>query len=124
MMRDDMRGVNGTMLAGFLLAALALGGCGGSGRSLEPDGLPGEEYLVGGGMMIDWEAPAAGTVYLVEKVTGKIIETRSVKMGDSYSFAVASDKQASEFERMLGIKFAEARFLLYFQPDEKAGVRL
>jgi hypothetical protein len=108
-----------------LLAAIAwtLGGCGGE-RSLQPDGLPGEEYLVGGGMMIDWEAPTAGTVYLVEKVTGKIIETRSVDAGDSYSFSVASDKQASEFERMLGIKFAEARFLLYFQPDEKSGLRL
>ena len=109
---------------GVFVLVLMVGGCGGAGRSLEPDGLPGEEYLVGGGMMIDWEAPAAGTVYLVEKVTGKIIETRSVKAGDSYSFAVASDRQASEFERMLGIKFAEARFLLYFQPDEKTGMRL
>jgi len=107
-----------------VVIAGTLGGCVSSESTLRPDGLPGEEYLVGGGMMIDWEAPAAGTVYLVEKVTGKIIETRSVKAGDSYSFAVASDKQASEFERMLGIKFAEARFLLYFQPDEKAGVRL
>jgi hypothetical protein len=95
-----------------------------TGRSLEPDGLPGEEYLVGGGMMIDWEAPAAGTAYLVEKVSGKIIETRSLNAGDSYSFSVGSSKQASEFELMLGIKFSEARFLLYFQPNERSGLRL
>jgi hypothetical protein len=102
---------------------LVLGGCS-TERSLQPDGLPGDEYLVGGGMMIDWEAPAAGTAYLVEKVSGKIIETRSLKPGDSYSFSVGSSKQASEFEMMLGIKFSEARFLLYFQPDEEGGLRL
>jgi hypothetical protein len=32
---------------------------------LEAGGLPGEEYLVGGGMMIDWKAPVEGTAYLV-----------------------------------------------------------
>jgi hypothetical protein len=123
-MRNDAMQVSRYLVVGLLAVATGtLGGCSAE-RSLQPDGLPGEEYLVGGGMMIDWEAPTAGTVYLVEKVTGKIIETRSVKAGDSYSFSVASDKQASEFERMLGIKFAEARFLLYFQPDEKAGLRL
>ena len=82
----------------------------------QADGLPGEEYLVGGGLMIDWEAPEDGTAYLVEKETGKIIETRSLKRGDSYSFSVSSGAQAKEFEEALGIEFSEARFLLYFEP--------
>jgi hypothetical protein len=91
---------------------------------LQSDGLPGEQYLVGGGMMIDWESPTKGTAYLVEKTSRKIVETRSLAAGDSYTFSVASSGQASEFERMLGIRFSEARFLLYFQPDEEKGPRL
>ena len=90
-----------------LLMLSFLAGCGTTGQ-LEADGLPGEEYLVGGGLMIDWEAPEDGTAYLVEKETGKIIETRSLKEGDSYTFSASSGGQAQEFEEVLGIKFAEA----------------
>jgi hypothetical protein len=97
----------------FVLSFLA--GCG-TTRPLQADGLPGEEYLVGGGLMIDWEAPQDGTAYLVEKETGKIIETRSLKQGESYSFSASSPLQAQEFEQMLGISFSQARFLLYFKP--------
>jgi len=107
----------------ILLILLILTGCRTS-PPLEADGLPGDQYLVGGGMMIDWEAPEAGTAYLVEKTSGKIIETRSLAQGDSYTFSVASGAQAAEFEKMLGIRFAEARFLLYFRPDETAGPAL
>jgi len=98
-----------------LAIIIMLAGCG-TTRQLQADGLPGEEYLVGGGLMIDWEAPADGTAYLVEKETGKIIETRSLKEGDSYSFSVSSGTQAKEFEDVLGIDFSQARFLLYFKP--------
>ncbi len=99
---------------------LVLGGCS-TPRYLPADGLPDDQYLVGGGLMIDWEAPAAGTAYLVEKSTGKIIETRSMEAGDNFSFSVSSSAQADEFEKILGIKFPEARFLLYFQPGETKG---
>ena len=101
--------------AGVLLILLPLIGCRTS-PPLQADGLPGEQYLVGGGMMIDWEAPEAGTAYLVEKTSGKIVETRSLAQGDSYTFSIASGGQASEFEKMLGVRFSEARLLLYFQP--------
>ncbi len=102
------------------LTILMLVGCSTS-PLLQPDGLPGEQYLVGGGMMIDWEAPATGTAYLVEKASGKIIETRSLAQGDSYTFSVSSGGQAAEFEKMLGVRFSEARFLLYFQPAGTTG---
>jgi len=110
-------------VAGMLFVLLLLAGCRTS-PPLQADGLPGEQYLVGGGMMIDWEAPAAGTAYLVEKTSGKIVETRSLAQGDSYTFSVASGGQAAEFEKMLGIRFSEARFLLYFRPDETSGLAL
>ena len=98
-----------------LLLALLLSGCSTS-RSLQADGLPGEEYLVGGGMMINWEAPADGTAYLVEKTSGKMVETRSMKQGDTYDFSVGSAGQALEFEKVFGIKLSEAHLMLYFEP--------
>ena len=105
------------VVTGILLSVVGmLAGCK-TVPPLQADGLPGEQYLVGGGMMIDWEAPSSGTAYLVEKVSGKLVETRTLAEGDSYTFSVASGGQAAEFEKMLGIKFSEARFLLYFRPE-------
>ena len=104
-------------LAGAALAAIALvlSGCGAPRRVLV-DGLPDDQYLVGGGSMIDWRAPTAGTAYLVEKTTGKIIETRSMEAGDSFGFSVGSGQQRIEFEKRLGIEFADMNLWLYFVP--------
>lgn len=112
-------------VVGLVLVGLALGyaGCSAPGR-LPADGVPDDQYLVGGGFMIEWEAPADGTAYLVEKTTGKIIETRSMQAGDHFSFSVTSRGQADDFEQALGIDFGEARFLLYFQPLASKGSML
>jgi hypothetical protein len=120
-MQDNKMHIGRFPVPGLLaLTILMLVGCSTS-PSLQADGLPGEQYLVGGGMMIDWEAPATGTAYLVEKASGKIIETRSLAQGDSYTFSISSGGQAAEFEKMLGVRFSEARFLLYFQPTGTTG---
>ena len=73
-------------------------------------------------MIIEWRAPERGTVYLVEKRTAKIVETRSLDAGEVYSFSATSIVQADEFEQMLGIRFAKAQFVLYFESlgEEKA----
>jgi hypothetical protein len=105
-----------SLLGGFLI----IGGCGSSKRSPVVH-LPDAPRLVGGGMMIEWKAPERGTVYLVEKQTGKIVETRSLEKGEVYSFAATSVVQADEFEQMLGIKFARAHFQLYFEPAGEEG---
>ncbi len=99
---------------------LLVGGCGPQNQSAAV-GLPDAPRLVGGGLMIGWKAPEPGTVYLVEQQTGKLIETRSLGEGDVYTFAATSVVQADEFEQMLGIKFAKARFALYFEPQDGAG---
>lgn len=88
------------------------------------DGLPDEEYLVGGGMMINWDAPSEGTAYLVEKTSGKIVETRSMKPGDTYDFSIASSAQALEFEKLFGVRLSEAQLLLYFEPADSKDSRL
>ena len=108
------------VLIGLLGMALAVGGCGSSRRS-QIDRLPDAPQLVGGGMMIQWRAPVSGTVYLVEKRTGRIIETRSLAQDEVYSFEVKSIVQADEYEELLGISFARTRFLLYFEPTRPAG---
>jgi hypothetical protein len=101
--------------AAGLAGIAAVAGCH-SERRAELTRVPGKEYLVGGGIMIEWRAPERGTVYLVEERTNKIVETRSMAEGDVYTFAVTSVVQASDYEELLGIKFSRARFLLYFEP--------
>jgi hypothetical protein len=98
-----------------LLGSAWLGGCGAERRT-QLDRLPGNQQLVGGGFMIEWKAPEAGTVYLVEKATGKIVETRSLARDDIYTFSVTSITQADDLQTLLGIRFSRARFLLYFEP--------
>ncbi len=100
---------------GLMVLFMLMSGCS-TNRSLQADGLPDEEYLVGGGMMINWDAPTTGTAYLVEKTTGRIVETRSMQRGDTYDFSIGSTGQAAEFEKVFGVKLSEARLLLYFEP--------
>jgi hypothetical protein len=116
MRNKELRKSKGFVVGLLASLVLVLVGCR-TNQPLEADGLPGEEYLVGGGVMIDWEAPTTGTAYLVEKTSGKIVETRSLNEGDSYTFTVTSGGRAGDFEKMLGVKFGEARFLLYFRPE-------
>ena len=92
-----------------------LGGC--TAERQTPMGRgPGARKLVGGGIMIEWTAPEAGTVYLIEKTTGKMVETRSLEEGEKYTWSVSSVVQAEDLQELLGVKFSKARFLLYFEP--------
>ncbi len=116
MMRDNKTKAGRVLtITTLLLLALLLCGCA-ANRSLQADGLPSEEHLVGGGMMINWEAPTVGTAYLVERTSGKIVETRSMQRGDTYDFSIGSAGQALEFEKVFGVKLSEARLMLYFEP--------
>jgi hypothetical protein len=104
-----------SVLVVSLLAVLATGGCG-ADKPSPVVRLPDAPQMVGGGLMIEWKAPERGTAYLVEKQTGRIVETRSLEQDEVYSFAVTSVVQADDYEQMLGIRFSRARFLLYFEP--------
>ncbi|MCK5000511.1 MAG: hypothetical protein KAS23_13295 [Anaerohalosphaera sp.] len=55
--------------------ALFLGGCAaiGPSGSFRPDGLPKQEYYVGGGFMIDYRATENGTAIVVEEKSGKLV---------------------------------------------------
>ncbi len=83
-------------------------------------GLPRNLEVVGGGLTINWIAPTAGTVYLVEKTSGKIIETRAMNAGDVYKFEVSPD-QPTVFERSVGVNLNNARIVLLFKPASPKG---
>jgi len=113
--KDWMRVIGDMSMAAILAAVLVLGGCG-SQTSRRVASLPGDYHLVGGGLNISWKAPEPGTVFLVEKKTGKLIETRSLEEGEIYTFAVESVVRAEELQDMLGVNFSRTEFLLYFEP--------
>ncbi len=118
--QDRMISTRGAIAVAASVLLLTFVGCASRGRS-PLVGLPNSPRLVGGGVMIEWKAPQPGTVYLVEQRTGKLVETRSLDEGEVYSFAATSVVQADDFEQMLGIRFAKARFALYFEPQDGTG---
>jgi len=105
-----------------VLAAVLLAGCESNQQRFHPTNvassqyLPGRQYLVGGGLNIAWRAPEAGTVFLVEKRTGKLVETQSLEEGEVFSFIVDSTVRAQELGEILGTSLAKTQFLLYFEP--------
>src|SRR5262245_56049603 len=57
-------------------------------------GRPPSSRIVGGGAQIDWQAPEDGTAVLVERITGKIVITRTLKAHDdpfTFNLTVAGD---------------------------------
>jgi len=122
MCSGNWTGVCRSVGAAVILAAVLLAGCESKQQGFRPANvangqyLPGRQYLVGGGLNIAWRAPEAGTVFLVEKKTGKLVETRSLDEGDVFSFEVDSTVRAQELGDILGIRLAKAQFLLYFEP--------
>ena len=105
-------------LVAAFVGILAMAGCH-SQEQYRPAYLSDTSRLVGGGLKIQWEAPEPGTVYLVEKRTGKLVQTFTLKTGESYEFAVESMVDADELEQLIGINMDKAQFLLYFKPASR-----
>ena len=84
--------------------------------------LPSGGRIVGGGFAINWRAPVKGTVYLVEKMSGKVIATESLDEGELYKFNVDPGSEALAFKTAIGVNLADAELVLYFKPaDKKSG---
>lgn len=104
------------------LVSMILAGC----TSLTSDsmgdfnskGLPSPKYLVGGGLEIEWMATQAGTAYLVEEKTGKIIMTKSLEAEDEFEFSPGSI-EPEETKKIFGVEMSELKFSLYFIPAAK-----
>lgn len=109
-------GRNGIVVAAVAGLMMAAAGC--STMGLQGGDLPRGAKVVGGGFLIDWEAPTAGTAYLVEKTTGKIVETRSLDEDDSYDFEMSLDDTnvTETFQNTFGVSVRDAKLVLYFKP--------
>lgn len=114
--RSRVSGGNIIVAAAVVGLMMAVAGCGTMG--LQGSDLPRGAKVVGGGFLIDWEAPTAGTVYLVEKTTGKIVETRSLDEDESYDFemSLGDEGVAETFQNTFGVSVKEAKLVLYFKP--------
>jgi hypothetical protein len=101
---------------------LGLAGCSSmdflSDSAFTSDGLPKREYLVGGGMHVQYTAPSDGRVYWVEESTQKILAMKSVKADEQTEFG-AEDMETDAVKKKLGVDLKDAAFSLYFVPDER-----
>jgi hypothetical protein len=117
-MQNRTVGVRRAVLIAGLLGVLGIVGCAPQARH-RPARLLEESQLVGGGLMIQWQAPADGIVYLVERRSGRLVETRALRAGEVYDFAIRTVVEAEDMRRLIGIPVARAEFLLYFEPSER-----
>ena len=95
-----------------LMILLTIFGCEAGGRRLFP-----EANLVGSGLEIDWVAPSKGVAFLVEERRNRILKTQSIEQGEKFTFSVAGIDSEQQFEALFGVRFADARFSLYFLPE-------
>lgn len=109
--RMSGRGAMAVVVAGLALIAT---GCVATQDYAVP-GLPHNLEVVGGGLTINWKAPTAGTAYLVEKTSGKIIETESLDEGEVFEFEIDPEEPAT-FEKAVGVPLPNARIVLLFKP--------
>ena len=89
-----------------------------SSGPLTADGIPKRQYLVGGGMHIQYLAPADGRLYWVEETTQKILAMRSVQADQETEFG-GDDMSADTVKKKLGMDLKDAKFSLYFIPDAR-----
>jgi hypothetical protein len=91
-------------------------GCGLSNQTFfGPDGLPKEQYRVGGGLVIEYRAPQDGTFYLVDQKSGKFIVTQSVQEGSTFDFSLP-DTNDDQYQKLAKSLIA-GKLVLYFVPN-------
>ncbi len=102
-----------TRLFSAVVLLLAVG-CSSTGV---PAGLPRGAYAVGGGARISFDPPEKGTGILVEKMSGKVITTKS-SSGGGFEFDAASDQDQQMLKSVYGgIVPTNTVFVLYFVPE-------
>ena len=105
-----------------LTLLLGIAGCSSTGflspGPLTADGLPKKQYLVGGGMHIQYVAPSDGRLYWAEETTRKILAMKSVQADQESEFG-AEDLAADAVKKKLGVDLKDAKFSLYFVPDKR-----
>jgi hypothetical protein len=105
----------------ILLAGISIGltGC----QSMKKDtrfdygGVPGQEYLVGGGYHISYRAKVDGDLFLAEEHTNRLLATITLEPGEKHEIKYdVNDQQMIANLQSLGIDPKLAAFKLYFVP--------
>ncbi len=106
------------------ISALVLGGCATTGMSgaFDKDGLPKQQYYVGGGYHINYRAPGVpGDVYVVEENSKKLIATESLDKEKVFRLNIdTSDEDVHMQLKEMGIDPLNMKFSLYFVPQQQA----
>ena len=106
-----------TTITPFILVLALFTGCA-TNSSFQHSGIPKEKHLAGGGFEYSFQAETNGTLYIVEKNTKRIIETKPMKKSEKVSSQISdTEKFATSFERLYGMPTSEAQIVLYFIPD-------
>jgi hypothetical protein len=79
--------------------------------------LPKESQKVGGGFEIAYLMPEDGTVVLIDKTTGKTIQTISLKEGETFDFLCRATDQ--KMFKDMGVDIQRADFVLYSYPKRQ-----
>ena len=81
------------------------------------DGIPGREYLVGGGYKISYRAHVEGDLYLADEESHRLLATISLQPGEEHEmeYDIHDEKLAEKLDA-LGIDPKKAQFKLYFVP--------
>jgi hypothetical protein len=80
-------------------------------------GVPGREFLVGGGYHISYRALVEGDLFLVEEHSNRLLATITLEAGEKHEikYDVNDDHMISNL-KSLGIDPTQAAFKLYFVP--------
>ena len=106
------------------ISALVFGGCATTGMSsaFDKDGLPKQQYYVGGGVGINYRAPGVpGNIYVVEENSRTLLATESLDELQVYNFNIdPMDDDIHMRLKTIGIDPLNLKFALYFVPQQQA----
>lgn len=104
------------------IMALVLGGCATTGLSgaFDKDGLPKQQYYVGGGFSLNYRAMIPGTVYVVEENTGTLLITESLGTNQVYDADIDPTNEDVHLRlKSTGIDPTNMKLSLYFVPAKE-----
>jgi len=106
------------------ISALVLAGCATTGMSnaFDKDGLPKQQYYVGGGVSINYRAPGVpGNIYVVEKNSRTLLATETLDKVQVYDFSIdPRDDDVHMALKAIGVDPLNLDFALYFVPQPQA----
>jgi len=106
------------------ISALVFGGCATTGMSsaFDKDGLPKQQYYVGGGVGINYRAPGVpGNIYVVEENSRTLLATESLDKDQVFNFDIdPRDEDIHMRLKTIGIDPLNLKFALYFVPQQQS----